>query len=126
MLGWEIIIHTELSESINEGDWKLPSQENILANWRVGLGGDNWLNELVAADNAKCLGGSGYPIRYLTKLKHVLPIIHLGPPDHKGPLVIGENYVRESGWTSSRTINLEKLKHENPENMIVIDTWDES
>ena len=124
MLGWDILIHKEHSESTNELDWRLPNKDNVLATWQASLGGDDWLIELVEMDKAKCLGGCGYPIRYLAKVKDVLPLIQAGPPTHRGPLVIGEDYVTPRGWVSDATINLEMFNLENPDSVIVIDTWD--
>ena len=115
MMGWGIFIHNELSDSKNMSDWRLPKKENILAKWGGGISGDKWLEKLVAADKAKCLGGCGYPIRYLAKVKDVLPLIQFGLPNHS-----------PSSWVSEATINLEMFNLEDPERVIVIDTWDES
>jgi hypothetical protein len=126
MLGWEIFIHKELSDSTDMIDWRVPKAENVLATWRTGLGGEDWLNALEEAGKAKCLGGNGYPIRYLAKVKDVLPLIESGPPVHSGPLVIGDDYVTPSGWVSEATIKLKEFQQEDPERIIVIDAWDES
>ncbi len=125
MLGWEIFIHTEFNESTDQADWHWPKEENVLATWRTSVGGVNWLNDLVKQNKARFLGGAGYPIRYWAKVKDVLPLIKNGPPSHKGPLVIGENYVTPAGWMSEATIKLEQFAQKNPDNMIIIDAWDE-
>lgn len=126
MLGWEIFIHNELSDSTNQSDWKWPKQESVLATWRAGLSGINWLNKLVEEGNATCLGGNGYPVRFLAKVKVILPLIKSGPPSHRGPLVIGDDYVTPSGWISGTKIHLDMFANEDPENTVVIDAWDES
>lgn len=125
MLGWEIFIHTEFTESTDQNDWRWPKDESVLATWRASLGGVDWLNKLVEDGKASYLGGNGYPLRYLARVKDVLPLIKAGPPAHRGSLVIGEDYVTPSGWVSQVTIQLEKFVQVNPDNMIVIDAWDE-
>ncbi|PPC89141.1 MAG: hypothetical protein CTY35_15480 [Methylotenera sp.] len=125
MLGWEIFIHTEFTESTDQAEWHWPKDETILATWRTSVGGIEWLNQLVKEDKAKFLGGAGYPIRYWAKVKDVLPLIQNGPPSHNGPIVVGENYVTPAGWVSKATIKLEQFALQNPDSIIVVDAWDE-
>lgn len=125
MLGWEIFIHTELSESRNQEDWHWPKDENVLATWRANVAGINWLKKLVKDGRAEYLGGNGYPERYLAKHKDLMPIIKQGPPTDKGPMVIGENYFTPSGWVSEAIIKLDRFEQIHPDDVLVIDAWDE-
>lgn len=126
MLGWELIVHTEFSESKNQSDWKWPHKDSVLATWRSNVAGLDWLKKLSDGGKVIYLGGNGYPERYLAKVKDILPLIKNGPPAHKGPLVIGDDYVTPSGWVSEITIHLEQFSKLDPETSIVIDGWDES
>jgi hypothetical protein len=54
MLGWEIYIHRLDSDQSLEAT-KL-TQDSIVAHWRAGLGGYDWIKELVKIDKAKALG----------------------------------------------------------------------
>lgn len=125
MLGWEIIIHTEFTESTDESDWHLPKDENVLATWRTSLGGMDWLHQLVSEGKARFLGGGGYPIRFWARAKDVLPLIQDGPPLHSGSLVVGENYDTLAGWSSKATIRHEQFAQQSPDSMIIVDAWDE-
>lgn len=125
MLGWEIIIHTEFTDSTNESDWRLPKDENVLATWRTSLGGVNWLHQLVSEGKARFLGGGGYPIRFRARVKDVLPLIQDGPPSHRGSVVVGENYDTTAVWSSKATIRHELFAQHGPDTMIIIDAWDE-
>jgi hypothetical protein len=62
MLGWQIIIRKQ-------------SSETSLASWTAGLGGTDWLDNLVKENKAKHLGGNGYPISYAAKAGEILPLL---------------------------------------------------
>lgn len=125
MLGWEVFIHTEFTESTDIADWHWPKDENVLATWHTSVRGVDWARELATEGKARFLGGAGYPIRFWAKVKDVLPLIQNGPPSHTGPTVIGENYVTPGGWNSEATIRFEKFAQLSPDTTIIIDAWDE-
>ena len=82
------------------------SKANLLACWQSGIGGTDWLDDLVKAGRAMLLySGGGYPFRYAVRLADFLEHLPHLPTPHKGSLVIGEDYVMEPGWKGSILID---------------------
>jgi hypothetical protein len=63
MLGCCIGVYRQKDISVSPGKSD-PPEGARLAVWQTGLGGLDWLNELVKAGKAIDLGGNGYPNRY--------------------------------------------------------------
>ena len=122
MLGWFIIISTQTPEERDAGSDK----EQNLASWEAGLFGAEWLKDLVASGKALQLNFGGYPMRYTAAAGDVLPLIAAGPPAHKAPLVIGEDYVQPPGWNGKATIEHARIAACRPDQMLTIDAWDQS
>jgi hypothetical protein len=121
MLGWEIFI-TRKEPGLNE-----PSAESSLASWKTGLNGDNWLRDLVKQGLAQDLGSNGgYPHLYSAKAKEIIPIISRGAPAYKGGLVVGEDYVLDGGKNWDININQSKLSKCDPDDVLIIEAWDQS
>jgi hypothetical protein len=53
MLGWEVFIHTEFTESTDIADWHWPKDENVLATWHTSVRGMDWARELAADGKAR-------------------------------------------------------------------------
>ena len=63
MLGWNIGVFKQRDDGASPATAE--SQHGTrLAVWQTGLGGRDWLEELVRAGKAINLGGNGYPCRY--------------------------------------------------------------
>lgn len=128
MLGWQIYIHRQLPGQSPDK----PTEESLLATWVAGLGGLDWLDELVTAGRAVDLGGNGYPCRYTALAGDILPKIASGPPPHSGPLVIGEGdedeeaYVSPGGWVGHVSIDHAKIAACSPHEQLIIEAWDQS
>ena len=79
MLGWHISIYRQA-----DGGASPATTESIrstrLAVWQTGLGGLDWVQELVQAGKAIDLGGNGYPCRYTAAAENLIPRIEDGPP----------------------------------------------
>ena len=64
------------------------------ASWVTGLGGDQWIKDLVTANKAQRLKDScGYPNYYTAKAQDIIPLITKDLPQYNGFFVIGEDYV---------------------------------
>ena len=124
MLGWKICIHRHVPEP-----YSLTTRltnETVIATWVVGLGGLDWLNELVKGGKAEDFCCGVYPDVYLVKAKNLLPKLSSVPPRKKGPLVIGDDHILPGGWIGEVKIDQAKRAECLPEEQLVIEAWDQS
>jgi len=113
MLGWEIFIKNEADET--------------LATWVVGLGGLDWVKELAKQGQAELVLAGGYPTSYKLAAKHLLPFLKARQlPSYKGPLVIGDDYVREGGLNTGLMINEVTMFKCKDVDMLFFVAWDQS
>ena len=96
------------------------------SSWHPGLGGLDWLHELVKQGKAVFDNRGGYPDRFTGTAKDILPKLSSGPPPHKGPFVIGDDYVAPGGWTGGVTIDRAKIAECSPDEQLTIVAWDQS
>jgi hypothetical protein len=87
MLGWWIIVSAQIPD---ERD-KTENQAAILAQWKAGVGGIDWLERLVDEGKAEKLSQNGYPNRYTARADDVLPLIEGGgiKPSTEGIWIFG-------------------------------------
>ena len=98
-----------------------------LASWQVGMGGLDWLDELVSTGEAILLGTNcGYPVRYRSTAGVILPIIAAGIPSGKHPPIIGDDYVMPENWKGGVEIDADKIIACNPGDFLMIDAMDQS
>jgi hypothetical protein len=110
MLGWDIFVKRQSDSE------KSPA----LAAWETGLGGIDWLEDLVFK------GGDGYPLRYLIPGGTVAAILAQGVPKGTGPLVLGDDYVQPSGWTGRVRVDIARMRTVDPSEMLLVEAWDQS
>lgn len=71
MAGWSITIIRQPPE-----DYPLKLDRNaVLANWKVGAMGTNWIEELVECGKARRLKMGGYPNLYTASAGSVVPLL---------------------------------------------------
>jgi hypothetical protein len=116
MLGWEFFVTSQSHAG------EPPS----LASWRAGLGGTEWLDDLVSKGLATDLGGDGYPNRYSVPAGVLVAVLTNGIPKHGGPLVLGDDYVLPSGWTADARIDIARMRSIDPCEVLVVEAWDQS
>ena len=116
MLGWKIYITQESSTDKSE----------YLMIWSAGIGGLDWLDQLVKDGLAQDLGGNGYPDRYSAKAAVILPMVVPVLPNYEGKFVIGDDYVLAGGEHWGIKLNQSKIDACSPEETLIIEAWDES
>ena len=116
MLGWKICITQESSTDKSE----------YLMIWSAGIGGLDWLDQLVKDGLAQDLGGNGYPCRYSAKAAVLLPRVVPVLPNYEGKFVIGDDYVLAGGEHWGIKLNQSKIDACSPEETLIIEAWDES
>ena len=121
MIGWWIGVAAQTPE---ERDRSLDRKEAVLANWEVGPGGIDWLQQLVREGKATWLAFNGYPNRYTAKAGDVLPLLAGGPPAHRGPAIIGDDYVMPANWKGDAIFHPDKIATCPPDQPLTIDAWD--
>ncbi len=119
MLGWEFFIDKQLDGASKRGIPRRP-----LASWKTGLSGIDWLEELVNQGQAEFLGGDGYPLRYRAKASVLALKLLAGPPVHRGPLVIGDDYVMAPDYTGAFTIDRARFSECQLDEILEIEAWD--
>lgn len=112
MLGWEIFV------------FQVADNSSSIANWKTGVFGLRWIDELVTVGNAIDLEGNGYPNRYSIAAGVLLPIIQAGLPSNDSPLIIGDDYILSKGWNGE--LFLEKLANYPADEILIIEAWDQS
>jgi hypothetical protein len=60
MLGWHVSVYRQKDGGSSPATFPTP-EGTRLAVWQTGIGGLDWLDELVKAGKAIDLGGNGYP-----------------------------------------------------------------
>lgn len=106
MLGWLIWVYPKSNE------------DGKLASWEVGVSGLRWLDALVAEGKAEKLNSNGYPTRYEARADFVLPLLEngsLAPPTNK-----------PQNWIGALKLNAENIAACTPDQVLVIDAWDQS
>lgn len=120
MLGWQIRIYPETGLSN-------PEDRKAVVHWLTGLDGTQWLDRMVIEQKAVMLGSNGgYPLRYSARWKDLLPELLMQPEPYNGPPVIGEDYVMTQGWQSQKKVNHELLAQRQPDDLMIVDAWDQS
>ena len=122
MLGWHISVYRKTDDGGSPAEWESPKGTR-LAVWQTGLGGLDWLRELVKAGKAIDLGGDGYPLRYTATAEDLIPhlaeegltVWMLDPGD-----VVGE------GWEGRTVIDKATVRACRPDEWLLVEAWDES
>ncbi|MGA0588854.1 hypothetical protein ACO2Q2_17295 [Dyella sp. KRB-257] len=114
MLGWEIFVYRPTAPDI------------FIARWMTSVFGLDWLDQLVKDNKVVDLGGGGYPNKYASTARVLLPIIKAGPPAHDSPLVIGDDYVLPQGWSSKVTWNKREVMACSANDQLMLEAWDKS
>jgi len=121
MLGWQIFICTE--KNLNED----ASTATSVASWVTGLGGDQWIKDLVTANKAQRLKDScGYPNYYTAKAKDILPLITKDLPQYNGFFVIGEDFLLNGKKNWDIKLDKPRLATITPNKLLYVETWDSS
>jgi hypothetical protein len=124
MLGWHITIYRQAAGEETPAAFEAPTC-NELAVWQTGIGGLDWIDELVDKGLAICLASNGYPTEYTARLEHVRATILEGPPCANDIWRFGPSDVLTDKWLGKTTI-YDALSECSPDEWVVIQAWDES
>ena len=125
MLGWNIGIYRQADNGASPATADSPTGTR-LAVWQTGLGGLDWINELVKAGQAINLGGYGYPCRYTATAENLLPRIIEGPPGARSAWSFGLYDRLTEKWEGKTVIDRTAAADCRPDERLLIEAWDES
>jgi hypothetical protein len=124
-LGWHISIYRQQSDGAAPAAFGT-AHGTRLAVWQTGLGGLDWIVDLVKQQKAIALGGNGYPTEYTAMATHLLARIREGPPDANAVWSFDPGDVLLPGWLGKTTKDLAAMDACRPDEWLLIQAWDES
>jgi len=124
-LGWHISVYRQ------ENDGSTPASFGAkhgtrLAVWQTGLGGLEWLDDLVKQQKAISLGGSGYPMEYTARALHIVPHLRGEPPEAKAVWSFDAGDIITEAWAGKTTKDSNAMESCRPDEWLLIQAWDES
>jgi hypothetical protein len=126
MIGWHICVYKQKDGGASPATALTPKGPR-LAVWQTGLGGPDWLDELVKAGKAINLGeNGGYPCRYTATAEHLIPRIIETPPGARARWALGLGDIVDQRWEGSTVVDREGLANCPPREWLVVEAWDES
>jgi hypothetical protein len=125
MLGWHISVYRQQNDGTSPASFG-DAHGTRLAVWQTGLGGLDWIYELVKQQNAICLGGNGYPLEFTAMMTHLKARLLEGPPEAKAVWGHDPTDILLPGWLGKTTMDLEALEECRPDEWVLIQAWDES
>jgi hypothetical protein len=125
MLGWHISVYRQENGGSSPASFGA-LHGSRLAVWQTGLGGLDWIDELVREQKAIDLGGNGYPMEYTATAAHVLEQLRNGPPEAKAAWSCGAGDIILPGWAGTTTKDPETIDACRPDEWLLIQAWDES
>jgi hypothetical protein len=125
MLGWHISIYRQTDGGASPATNESPKGTR-LAVWQTGLGGLDWIDELVKAGRAVYLGGNGYPLRYTAIAEHLIPRVVDEPPGAHRVWLHDPDDILTEKWEGKTVIDHAAASACRPDEWLLIEAWDES
>ena len=125
MLGWGISIWRPIDPSGTPAH----KRQGFIGGWEVaGLGheGLEWIEELVSAGRALCLGGNGYPLTYKVRAPILAEALRSGVPRPGvgGTVIVGEDYATRGGTVTDFEIDWAVLDACRADEEVLVEAWD--
>ena len=125
MLGWHISVYRQQNGGASPASFGA-AHGTRLAVWQTGLGGLDWISELVKLQKAISLGGNGYPLEFTAMTTHLKAQLLGEPPCANAVWTCGLGDILGPGWLGQTTKDLEALDSCRPDEWLLIQAWDES
>ena len=97
-----------------------------LAVWQTGLGGLEWLDELVKAGRAVDLGGNGYPRRYTVTAENLVPRVVDTAPGARSTWASAAGDALTTSWEGKTVADRAAAKSCRSDEWLLVEAWDES
>lgn len=125
MLGWHISIYRQTDEGASPATDEAPLGARLSV-WQTGLGGLDWVYELVKTGEAIDLGGNGYPCRFTAMAASLIPRIMDEPPGARRVWSSGLHDILTEKWEGKTVIDRAVIEACRPDEWLLIEAWDES
>jgi hypothetical protein len=125
MLGWHISVYRQQNDNSSPALFGA-AHGTRLAVWQTGLGGLDWIYELVEQQKAINLGGNGYPLEFTAMMAYLKERLLDGPPGAKAVWTHDSTDILLPTWLGKTTMDLEALDACRPDEWMLIQAWDES
>jgi hypothetical protein len=125
MLGWHISIYRQTDGGGGPATAVSPTGKR-LAVWQTGLGGLDWIDELVKNGKAISLGGNGYPYLYTVTAKQLIPLVIDKPPGAPDVWACGPSDIIAEGWEGKTVIDRAAAADCRPDEWLLVVACDES
>lgn len=125
MLGWHISVFSQADGGACPARFDTPRGQR-LAVWQAGPAGLDWLDQLVAAGQARSLGGNGYPNRYTAPAAALVPVIVDAPPHANKTWISGYGNILTEKWEGTTVTDRAALYTCPRDEWLLIEAWDES
>jgi hypothetical protein len=125
MLGWHISVYKQKDGGESPAVFAT-SEGTRLAVWQTGIGGLDWLSELVKAGKAVDLGGNGYPCRYTVPAQHLMSEIADSPPMARDSWLSGAGDLITNQWEGKTVVDGDAVTICRPDEWLLVEAWDES
>lgn len=122
-LGWEFFVFKKSDTDAKGSSYRHGLR--FLASWECGLGGEKWIEDLVASGQASPQH-QGFMSTYVVTAEVINDVLRNGIPKHAGPDVVGDDYFIPGGWVGNALIDWKALGALNPGEILVVDMFDQS
>ena len=120
-----ISVYRQKEGGFSPATWET-AEGTRLAVWQTGLGGLDWLDELVKADKAIYLGGNGYPNRYTATAEFLLRQVMENPPKARDHWLVDAGDIVTSTWVGKTATDPAEASQCSPVEWLLVEAWDES
>jgi hypothetical protein len=125
MLGWHISVYRQTDDGSSPATAE-SAKGTRLAVWQTGLGGLDWVIDLVKAGKAIDLGGNGYPYEYTATAENLLSQIIDEPPGGRLIWETGADDIITEKWEGRTVIDHSAANACRPDEWLLVVAWDES
>jgi hypothetical protein len=125
MLGWHVSVYRQ-----TDGGGAPATMESAegtrMAVWQTGIGGLDWLTELVKEGKAVDLGGNGYPSRFSATAEVIVPRIVDTPPGARADWLLDAGDFVTEKWEGKTVVDGGVAGKCPPDEWLIVEVWDES
>ncbi len=97
-----------------------------LAIWQTGVGGLDWIEELVKQNKAIQLSAAGYPTSFTATAEQVIPHLIGEIPEARPVWGFDPDDILLPGWEGKTTKDPAVMEACRPNEWLLIEAWDES
>lgn len=125
MLGWNIGVYRQQVGGAAPASFGSAHGTRLVV-WQTGLGGLDWIYELVKQQKAIRLGGDGYPLEFTAMTMYLKTQLVEGPPHARAIWTYDPGDILLPGWLGETTKDLEALNACRSDEWLIVQAWDES